>query len=674
MKGHTDINNRQRTLDDPLPEDAPERSPRSTAWKFFLYGWWAVELVAFVASLACLIAIALVLNHYDGQARPDWPHNITLNSVLSWFTTLFKANLLVPIAACFGQANWIHYHSHFRPLADVAVYDAASRGPLGAIQLLWHLKAKYVASIGAIITILALGIDPIVQQTLSIGVGVRNATIPATIGRAQSFLQWDIEDYSTEVGISTPGANEDFRDPRVLLPPTHMVVAMFDGMFSEDLGTNSSISNIKLSCATGNCTFPPFQTLAVCSKCENVTDTLLSAQCHSLGAGGMRGPPYIMTSCERALPNGLKLNTTFGSSAVATNGTLAPVRFLPSSLSILNFTSIWSEASEASIECPPTSVKGSEYYCGDYNSTVKAYEEALKTKRIVATQCSLYWCVETMQTSVMNGQISETKLDTWYNKTALESDIVDDFLSSVHKGDIWTLTPPSLSPNDGTSEFVVARYASQALHNWLDSHLTISTGTTYVGMSVSFSEIDPYHRQYEQQRLMMSTNITTMFDKLVASMNRAFRRTSPESQRFLRYEEEDGTIQNPRNITGVGPAQGTATSREIYVVVHWHWLAFPIALWLIALLFFLLTLLSTYRRKLEVWKLSPLPLIFNRVDDSHLFDQPGAPLVQPVKISDMERKAAGLLARLEDCDVGPRLTTSESQYGYTPLAKAPRNG
>ena len=509
------------------------------------------------------------------------------------------------------------------------------------------------------------------QQALSIGVDVRNATIPATIGRAQSFLQWDIEDYSTEVGVATPGVNEYLRDPRVLLPPTNMVAAMLEGMYSEDLGTNSSISNIKLSCVTGNCTFPPFQTLAVCSKCENVTDTLLSAQCHSLKEGGSRAPIHVVTSCERALPNGLKLNTTFGSSHVATNGTLAPVRFPPSSLSILNFTSIWSEGSEASIECPPTSDKKSHaYYCADYNSTVKAYEEALKTKRIAATQCSLYWCVETMQTGVINGQISETKLDTWHNKTALESDIVYDFLSSVREGDIWTLRPPSLSPNDGTSEFVVARYASQALHDWLDSHLTISTGTTYVSMSVSFAEIDPYHRQYEQQRLMMSTNITTMFDKLVASMNRALRRTSPESQRFLRYKEKDGTIQNPRNITDVGPAIGTAASREIYVVVHWPWLAFPIALWLTALIFFLLTLLSTYRHKLEVWKLSPLPLIFNRVDDSHL---PGAPLVQSVKIPDMERKAASLLARLEDCDVGPRLTTLESQHGHTPLAKAPKN-
>ena len=150
MKGHADIDIRQRALDNLLPEGAPKRSPRSTAWNLFLGGRWAVELVAFVASLASLIAIALVLNHYDGQARPDWPYNITLNSVLSWFTTLFKANLLVPIAACFGQATWIHYHSHSRPLTDVAIYDAASRGPLGALQLLWHLKAKYVPLLSAV--------------------------------------------------------------------------------------------------------------------------------------------------------------------------------------------------------------------------------------------------------------------------------------------------------------------------------------------------------------------------------------------------------------------------------------------------------------------------------------------------------------------------------------------
>lgn len=85
--------------------------PKPSTWETLLYGWWTVELLAFVVSFASLIAMIVILRRYNGHSQPDWPHNITLNSVLSWFTTLFKASLLVPVAACFGQASWAHYSS-----------------------------------------------------------------------------------------------------------------------------------------------------------------------------------------------------------------------------------------------------------------------------------------------------------------------------------------------------------------------------------------------------------------------------------------------------------------------------------------------------------------------------------------------------------------------------------
>ena len=199
-----------------------------------------------------------------------------------------------------------------------------------------------MASIGAIATVLALGVDPIVQQTLSIKVDVVNSTNTATIGRAQSFLQWDLEDYSTHDEIS-PGVNSDSPpNTHVLLPPTDMVAAMFDGMFSTS-GPDTSSYSLNLSCSTGNCTFLPFQTLAVCSECKNITN-VLSEKCHSESGGSIMGPPEAITFCEYSLPNGLKMTKTFGPSTVATNGTLASVGPLPYSQSILNFTGIWSGA------------------------------------------------------------------------------------------------------------------------------------------------------------------------------------------------------------------------------------------------------------------------------------------------------------------------------------------
>ena len=105
-------------------------------------GWWTLELLSYTVSLVSLVAIIVILRHYEGHAQPAWSHNITLNSVLSWFTTLFKANLLVPIVACLSQASWVHFRSGPRPLIDMVVYDSASRGPMGSLRLLFTLRAK----------------------------------------------------------------------------------------------------------------------------------------------------------------------------------------------------------------------------------------------------------------------------------------------------------------------------------------------------------------------------------------------------------------------------------------------------------------------------------------------------------------------------------------------------
>lgn len=146
---------------------------------------------------------------------------------------------------------------------------------------------------------------------------VVNSTKSATIGRAQSFVQWDTQYFPFYPGnnislniLVRPEVNQ------VFLPPTDMVTAMFNGMFPGASGPNTSAFSPNLSCPTGNCTFPPFKTLAVCSECKNITNAL-SKKCQPVEIN-YRGNPRMATAfCEFSLPNGLKMNKTFGPSTVA---------------------------------------------------------------------------------------------------------------------------------------------------------------------------------------------------------------------------------------------------------------------------------------------------------------------------------------------------------------------
>lgn len=104
--------------------------------------WWIWELLGCFGSLLSFFAIVGVLMYYDGRGQPEWPYNITINSVLSWLTTAMKAFLLFSVAACIGQANWLHFRARPHALVDLIAYDSASRGPFGSVQLLWRLRAK----------------------------------------------------------------------------------------------------------------------------------------------------------------------------------------------------------------------------------------------------------------------------------------------------------------------------------------------------------------------------------------------------------------------------------------------------------------------------------------------------------------------------------------------------
>lgn len=104
--------------------------------------WWIWELSGCFGGLFSFFAIVGVLKHYDRRAQPEWPYNVTINSVVSWLATAMKAFLLFSVAACIGQANWLHFRSRPRALIDLMVHDSASRGPFGSVQLLWSLRAK----------------------------------------------------------------------------------------------------------------------------------------------------------------------------------------------------------------------------------------------------------------------------------------------------------------------------------------------------------------------------------------------------------------------------------------------------------------------------------------------------------------------------------------------------
>ena len=137
-----------------LPEESPMLSkpavttPAVTtpallhSTKSLLLHSWLLEILSTCAAIAVLVAVSVLLSAFDGRPNPLWTGGITLNTVVAFGSVLFRVSLMVPVASCISQLNWIWFAQAKRPLYDAVRFDQASRGLYGSMKLLVSLHVK----------------------------------------------------------------------------------------------------------------------------------------------------------------------------------------------------------------------------------------------------------------------------------------------------------------------------------------------------------------------------------------------------------------------------------------------------------------------------------------------------------------------------------------------------
>lgn len=128
-------------------------------------GTWLLPILATFGSALSMTTIGILLAHFNNQPVFDW-NEMTLNAIVAVFSAISKAMLAYALSECLGQAKWIWFSSHQRPLSDINLIDSGSRGPLGSFQILTRPAARSFISMGAIIVILSITMDPFVQLTI----------------------------------------------------------------------------------------------------------------------------------------------------------------------------------------------------------------------------------------------------------------------------------------------------------------------------------------------------------------------------------------------------------------------------------------------------------------------------------------------------------------------------
>lgn len=202
---------------------------------------------------------------------------------------------MVAMATVIAQVRWMHFQQR-QPLIHFQIFDGASRGPLGSIQLILLVRNS-LAMAAAMVTVCALGYEASAQQSFTVSRGTFIPNISNLYGIDASY-------FITFVTM------EDFS-----FPP----------------GTETLPESSQTTCGSRECWTPPYASLGLCSSCSNSTTALVTT-CER------------DNSCISRLPSGLQLNSSQDRMVFATNPTtLDPTTWPPSML--VNFTTIGSGTS-----------------------------------------------------------------------------------------------------------------------------------------------------------------------------------------------------------------------------------------------------------------------------------------------------------------------------------------
>ncbi|KAI0970343.1 hypothetical protein F4678DRAFT_473222 [Xylaria arbuscula] len=241
----------------------------------FIPTGWSLEIAGLLLTIAALISLIVVLKKVDNQPLSTFHFYFSVNTVISALSVIVKTPLAFAIGSCLGQGKWSWFTKRSGPLSGFVTFDDASRGPLGCVSLLWWLKSRHWASLGAWVTLLLLGVDPFWQAVIQYSgklVPIEHDDSSILTSRQLNVGDWYGDDAVT---LDYHGYDNVYKS-YILYPDIGMTATLLIA------AVNSSSSDLTqppgISCRTGNCTWPLYTTLGICNTCFDVTDQVIKKQ------------------------------------------------------------------------------------------------------------------------------------------------------------------------------------------------------------------------------------------------------------------------------------------------------------------------------------------------------------------------------------------------------------
>lgn len=355
-----------------LPTDEAKSGHRqpSHALRRINISIWLWELLSLLVSMMCITAIIVILAHYNRQPVPTWSYGLTINGVISILAVTAKSSLVLPVAEAISQLKWAWFWKKQHPVQDFERFDSSSRGPWGSLILLCHPRAWDLAALGAALTLAAVAVEPSLQQITSYPPMLVRSDGVASVPRSTYY--YDVEYDALGDGIMSSALKG----------------AIYRGIFTSTGGTGLGVTP---TCSTGNCTWPSYTSLGVCSACENVTSLLTYV--HHYPWTVAEGDPIT----EWTLPN----------SASISNNTRKP-----DDTDASNYTT-WMVASGAWDSLRFQNLANQSIADASYLYVPPLQNTSFSYSQPHDFECMLLFCVKTYNASMTNGVFQETVTSSW---------------------------------------------------------------------------------------------------------------------------------------------------------------------------------------------------------------------------------------------------------------------
>lgn len=534
--------------------DALSNPQPSIVKRMSLLNIWWLEMIACLLVLAMIGALVGTIYPYQGQPLPHWPYTLSINSIVAFYAEVMRVAMILVLGECLSQLKW-SWFTQPRPLDHIEHYDNASRGPWGSLGLLWAIRmGALLPSIGGIMMILTLLLVPFTQQIVQFySCSVPDPTLNASIPKTN---------FASAGASMHIGAGLNSIEP-------HVQAIMNSGIY------DSQLKEVTFDCPSGNCTFEGiYHSMGWCSHCMDISDQLEI----------IREPtPFNFT-----LPS---------SNLTATAG----IR-----------TFVMGMGQQKSYHLPIQAILGwdnSEFMLSDSPWGKRGYG---------AAECSIDPCVRSYTSTVKGGNLTETLVstsETWTDGEYWLNSINVPCLNDAEKSALRD-AGYDFSPDDTTW---LAYNLSATAEEAFNPTVLNSTNTTIRPECIYQTYIGEVHS--------LSIYLGSMFSGELAFAPNVLGgppilQTLFQEGNVTFYTIEDAFSRLAQALTVWTREKGGNVVGQVYrsdtcVSARWGWLAYPLSLVLITMVFLVWTIDHTRRQEGsgQDYKSSPLAFLFHRLGD-----------------------------------------------------------